>query len=223
MMQVRIDRVGDSQTPVVAIEQATANPEHWRSTALSLDWAQRGDYYPGPRAPAPRDYLADLTAPLRQALGKVFGWRSQVEVLRCFFSLSTTHAHDLNLAQRVPHVDSYDPNQIAFVHYLCDPSFGGTAFYRQRSTRFERIDERNCRAFEAALDADFRRLGEPESAYVDAQSPFFEQLHVCPAAHNRIVIFPGNLLHCADLAGVRLNPNPALGRLTVAGFLRPGS
>lgn len=222
-MQVQIERVGENQTPVVVIDPAAADPEHWRSAALSLDWAPRGDYYPGPRAPAPRDYLSALVAPLRLALGEVFGWRSQVEVLRCYFSLSTTPAQDLSLAQRVPHVDSYDSRQIAFVHYLCGPEFGGTAFYRQRSTRFERIDEGNCQAFEAALDADFRNSGEPESAYIDNRSPLFEQLLLCPAAYNRIVIFPGNLLHCADLAGVKLDPDPAAGRLTVAGFLRPGA
>lgn len=215
--------IGNCAVPLVVIDEAAADAELWHARGAELDWAPRGDYYPGPRAIAPLEYLHALQDALRFALGQVFGWRSRVEVLRCFYSLATTPGSELSLAQRVPHVDSYDPRQIAFVHYLCPPRFGGTAFYRQRSTGFERIDERNCAAFEQALEADFARLREPAPAYIGGSDPRFERLHACPAAFNRLIVFPGNLLHCADLAGVELDPDPAKGRLTIAGFLRPQS
>lgn len=220
-MDARVDRIGRLGTPIVTIEAAVGDPDIWRAQALRSDWAPRGDFYPGPRAEAPHDYLHALAEPLRLALGGVFGWRSPVDVIGCFYSLATTPAADLIPEQRAPHVDSFDPDQVAFVHFLCDARFGGTAFYRQRSTGFERIDTGNCTEFERVRTAGTAQLQRTPSDYIGAGNPHFEQLLVCPAAFNRIVLFPSNLLHCADLSGVALDPDPAHGRLTVAGFLRP--
>lgn len=222
-MEMQVVRIGALSTPVVVFDQAASDPDHWRNLGIGLDWGKRGEYYPGPRAIAPQDYLLAMSEPLGLALTRVFAWRGRVKVLNCFYSLATSAPDQLSLAQRVPHVDSYDPAQIAFVHYLCQPRFGGTAFYRQRSTGFERIGTDMDKDFEAALVRDFNHYGEPPAAYVDGSSPLFEQLHACPATYNRLIVFPGNQLHCADLAGVALDPDPARGRLTVAGFLRPVS
>jgi Family of unknown function (DUF6445) len=216
-----VTRIGQEGAPIVVIDDCTSDPQHWRNLGLSLDWRPRGDYYPGPRAEAPANYLHALAEPMRIALGQVYQWRSRVEILRCYFSLATTPAHALSLAQRIPHVDSYDPEQIAFVHFLCSDNLGGTAFYRQRSTGFEQIDGLRAKPFEAALEQDFAVLGEPDAAYIAADSPLFERIHLCEPRFNRIVFFPGYQLHCADLAGVQLDPDPAKGRLTIAGFLRP--
>lgn len=222
-MDARINLIGRQQTPIVTIDNAVAGPEMWRSAALELEWSQRGDHYPGPRAVAPQAYFAALAEPLRLALGEVYRWRSNVDVLGCYFSLATTRPADLTLAQRMPHVDSYEPARVAFVHFLCAPQFGGTAFFRQRKTGLERIDSGNCDAFEQVRSEDSIRLAQLPPDYVGADSPAFERLHVCNAAFNRIVVFPSNQIHCADLSGVTLNADPLRGRLTVAGFLRPAS
>lgn len=218
-----VTRLGLEGAPIAIIDNAVEDPGHWRSVGCGLDWAARGDYYPGPRAHAPGAYLAAMTRPLQLALSQVFGWRGRFEVLRCLFSLATTAPAQLALAQRVPHVDSYDPDQVAFVHYLCAPEWGGTAFFRHRSTGFERVDPHRASRFETALASDFARTGEPAADYIGPDDALFECLYECEARFNRVVFFPGNQLHCAVLGGRNLPDDPALGRLTVAGFLRPAS
>ena len=216
---LRLGTIGNEASPLAVIDGFMPDPEELREGALGRDWRMRGDYYPGPRTEPGPDYLAQMGKVLRIVLPQVFGPVRSAQVLRCYYSLATTRPEHLELPQRIPHVDSYDPRQIALVHYLCPVQFGGTAFYRHSATGFETIDQDRSTPYLRALEADFIRHGQPPAAYIDAQSPGFEQIGKCPAAFNRAVLFPGNLLHCADIAGVDLPCDPAAGRLTIAAFI----
>jgi Family of unknown function (DUF6445) len=217
---LRLGTIGNEASPLAVIDEFMPDPEALRESALARDWQIRGDFYPGPRAEAEPDYLVQMGRILRLVLPQVFGPVRSAQVLRCYYSLATTRPEQLTLPQRIPHVDSYDPCQIALVHYLCPAEFGGTAFFRHTTTGFETIDEERSAIYVRSLEADFARHGQPPAAYIDAHSTGFEQIGKCPAAFNRAVLFPGNLLHCADLAGVNLPCEPHVGRLTIAAFIR---
>src|SRR5665213_1843109 len=80
------------------------------------------------------------------------------DLIEASFSMVTAPPATLVPAQRAPHFDSTDPDHIALLHYLSDTPGTGTAFYRQRATGIEMVDEANVSGFVAAAkrDADAR-------------------------------------------------------------------
>ncbi len=123
----------------------------------------------------------------------------------------------------MPHFDGLEPDRIALLLYLDREERGGTAFYRQRSTGFESVDEARYDAYRAALDAGVAEYGLPSAAYIAGDTALFEQVHLVEGRFNRMIAYRGNTLHCAAL-GPSFAPvmDPAQGRLTLNLFLRAG-
>jgi hypothetical protein len=217
---IEILRIGAEQTPIAIVDNFLADPDGLCRVATEAEFKPLGDYYPGVRCHVPQDYFAATLPVVVPTLKRIFGFSQSARYIRGLFSLATTHSDDLALAQRVPHIDGTEPGLIAVVHYLFKDDLGGTAFYRQRATGFERIDAARHQTFLNALEMDFDRYGKPPPAYIASDSPAFEQICAVEARYNRAVIYPGNQLHCAILPnGKVLEADPAKGRLTVASFL----
>lgn len=218
---VSATRCGVEGAPVIVIDNFARAPESLVDIAETLTFADHGEYYPGPRAHAPKSYfagVADIVAPIARS---AFGGKTSVRLIRALYSIATRPPSALSLAQRVPHIDSIDRNSIAVVHYLCGPNHGGTAFYRHRSTGFEMIDAPRHAQFLGALKADFEKLGAPPPSYIDGDTAIFERIHRVDPKFNRAVIYPGNLLHCAELSNdTPLSASLRSGRLTIAIFLQ---
>lgn len=219
--EIRVEWVGAEREPVVIVDDFVADVARFAAAGRTSSLRDNGDYYPGRRCVVDAAYLSAIGATTADVLRQFFGARAGVQVLRAYYSIATTSPARLAVSQRIPHVDAYDPQQVALVHFLGDRDLGGTAFFRQRSTGFESVDTSRRQRYHDALAADLQRLGEPPPAYIGATSPLFERIHVCPPRHNRAVFFRGTLLHCAALDGVGdLPDDPDTGRLTVAGFLK---
>jgi len=219
--EIRVEWVGAEREPVVVADDFVADVAGVAAAAQSSSLRDTGDYYPGRRAIVDAAYLTAIGSTMADALREFFGARGGVQVLRAYYSLATTLPAQLAVSQRIPHVDAYDPQQIALVHFLGECDLGGTAFFRHRSTGFESVDTSRRQRYHEALAADLQRHGEPPAEYIGAASPLFERTHVCPPRYNRAIFFRGTLLHCAALHGVRELPDdPLYGRLTVAGFLK---
>lgn len=217
---MRVDRIGREQQPVVVIENFSPHPERLIAAAEGLQFRAMGEYYPGVRAPVTPLYFEGLAEVIAPVMRDVFGARERVGFTRALYSIATTPPAALGLAQRIPHIDGVEEGMIAILHYLSHAPFGGTAFYRHRSTGFETVDAARHRAWLDALRADFAAHGEPAPAYIDGDTPIFEQVARYDAVFNRALIYRSSLLHTALLpndaplpAGVRA------GRLTVASFL----
>jgi hypothetical protein len=139
---------------------------------------------------------------------------------RALWSVAATPPGQLSLAQRIPHIDGVTEGMIAIVHYLARDDFGGTSFYRHRSTGFETVDESRHRRYLDALKRDFATHNEPPAAYIEGDTPLFERTAGYDAIFNRAIIYRSSLLHCADLPnGTVLPADPRTGRLTIASFL----
>ena len=118
----------------------------------------------------------------------------------------------------MPHFDATSAGQIAVLHYLCDASHGGTAFYRHRSTGFETITPERLQPYIATLSAELERTPPPQ-AYVTGDTPLFEQIGAVEARFDRAVIYPSRLLHSGDIRPSSLSLDPRRGRLTANSFL----
>jgi Family of unknown function (DUF6445) len=217
---VAVERVGHEGQPIVIIDGFAPDPQALVDTAAATHLTPAGEYYPGPRAPAPPEYFTSVGGMVAAAVRKVFGYREHLAVDRALYSLATTPPDQLVLAQRIPHVDSVEPGRIAIVHYLSHADFGGTRFFRHRSTGLETIDASRHRAYLDALAADFAAQGEPPPGYIDEDSALFETIATIRPAWNRAILYRSNLLHCAAIPNdMALPDDPRTGRLTIASFL----
>jgi len=179
-----------------------------------------GTGYPGLRAPAPAAYtqaLTELLDPLIKANFQV-PEHLDVKVGLSAFSLTTTAPEDLGPLQRTPHFDASTPYYTAALLWLCDESHGGTGFYRHNATGWQRITADNRERY---LDVHHHEVNRrrPLPRYFDRSDGQFTFLGMMPARFNRLVVYPGGLLHSACIDPARsLSSDPRHGRLTVNTF-----
>ena len=205
---------------MVIVENFSPHPDRLVVEATALRFEAMGEYYPGVRAPVPPRYFEGLAPILTPVMRQVFGASDRVGFTRALYSIATTPPAQLTLAQRIPHIDGLEEGMIAILHYLSHEPWGGTAFYRHRSTGYETVDAARLRRYLDTLRGDFARHGEPAPAYIEGDTPIFEQVARYDAVFNRALIYRSSLLHCALLPNnAPLPADVRSGRLTVASFL----
>lgn len=216
--------VGVENHPVLLIDGLLAGAEGLVDfaavTAVLAPVRSAANFYPGVRAPAPGGYVRALIKALRPHMARVFGAPidGQAHVTSAL-SMATLSAEAANLAQRLPHIDTTEPSQLAILHYLCGPEHGGTAFYRHRATGFEAIGPDRGPAYFAALRAEI--VGEEApGGYIVGSSDLFEQTAAVAPVFNRVIVYASNLLHAGVLPDRPLSQDPRLGRLTANTFFR---
>jgi hypothetical protein len=172
------------------------------------------------RAEAPLAYQQLFTR-LAPMLFEYFGLRgSGFRFAMCHYSLVTTPTSSLEFLQRIPHIDSVESNALASVHYLFQRDFGGTAFYRHRSTGFEFIDAARKDTYFQTLEAEQNGPHSPDAAYIDGDTPLFEQIGKADGVFNRLVLYRRNSLHSASIGREFVpDPDPRTGRLSINTFI----
>jgi hypothetical protein len=217
---IELRRQGREGQPVLVIDDFLAVPEGWREAASRARYGRIGPFYPGLRSGIPPEAAAGLREGLARPIAEAFGLEPPPPVLECFFSIVTTPPADLAPIQRLPHFDGLEPERIAILVYLSGAEQGGTAFYRQRATGFETVDAARFPAFEAALKAGVAEHGLPPAAYIDGDTPLYEEIARYEARPNRALVYRGHSLHCAAIpAGADLPTDPRRGRLSINAFL----
>jgi len=199
--------VGRGRSAVTRIDQVLLDPERIAAMGLAQSYAQDpSNFYPGIRAAAPESFSTAFRAWLTPILQRHVVLKPDQALYRdeSFFSVVTTAATDLLPIQRIPHYDSTDPKLLAAVIYLCHPSlpdagFSGTSFYRHRRTGYEEISTATHANYQLALDHDMRTHGPPKREYADGDSALFETIFSVPLTFNTAIIYPGRILHAANI------------------------
>jgi hypothetical protein len=213
-----VEFVGVEQAPVIVIDEFWLEPGRLVAMAGDAAFIDAGSVYPGVRAPAPAGYVASLLAATAGLIERVFGAAPAEDLDTCAFSMVTKAPATLRPLQRIPHFDGPEPGRLAFLHYLCAPRQGGTSFYRHRATGLSTLTPDNAETYRRAVAAEIS-AESPPPGYARGDSPGFQRLHGVAAAFNRLVIYPGNLLHSGDIGpDTVLAEDPRLGRLTINGF-----
>lgn len=216
--------VGREQQPVIVVDDVMCKPQSLVDYAAAevkfRPLKQDVNYYPGVRAPVPQPYLATLFNAIKPLMRDTFGFAVDGHVkATCSFSMVTVPPEQLNLFQRLPHFDTVDPGQIAVLHYLCDPSHGGTAFYRHRDTGFESITQDRLTQYLERLKQDIDADGPPAAQYVRGDDTRFEQIHGFEARFDRLLIYRSQMLHSGSVSpSCNLSVDPRSGRLTANAF-----
>ncbi|MDC8773277.1 DUF6445 family protein [Roseateles albus] len=176
--------------------------------------------YPGIRATAPAEYsnaLVELVDPLIKMNFQV-PEHLDLRKSECEFSLTTVAPDGLGMMQRTPHFDSVSPHHMAVLLYLCGPEHGGTGFYRHVATGIQRVTPENCRHYSDVYCEELREA-DPSPRYFDDSDQRFTFLGMMPARFNRLVLYPGSLLHSACInPSIGICDDPRKGRLTVNTF-----
>jgi hypothetical protein len=220
---IRVERIGQEQNPLLIIDNFFVAPEKLLAQAASEPgfMAQASDFYPGLRKEIIGDYpahsLHTIIPLVRETFSIALERRAQMSL--CAFSLTTTAPEKLRPIQSVPHIDTHDPLQFAMVHYLCAESFGGTSFYRHRSTGFESITQERFANYFKVLKQEVMDEQQTRFAYINGDTRLFERIYQMPVRFNRAIVYRSNQLHSGDInPQSALSADPSLGRLTANSF-----
>lgn len=217
---IALGHFGEERQPLLTVDSALADPNAVVAIAARHAFAPIGPYYPGIRAAVSEAIAMPLIAPLTPLLVDAFGLDRSPRFSECFLSIVTRAPDNLAPIQRLPHFDGVEPARLAVLLYLDGAERGGTAFYRQRATGFESVDEARFEAYRTALDRGVAREGIPPAGYIAGDTALFAQIHAAAGAWNSMVVYRGNTLHCAHLApGFAPDASPRTGRLTLNLFL----
>lgn len=222
--------VGAEREPVLIVDDLLRDPQALVCYADSgaAFRKQDQDFYPGIRKPLDLAYADNIYRHLRDLFLDTFnqGQDAGIDALSCLLSLTTTPQEHLRPIQSVPHVDSSDRTHIAGVHYLCTEAFGGTSFYRHRSTGYETLDAARIAAYAPRLKAEVIALQARSFAYIRGDTALFERTGGVAAKFNRAIYYRSNVLHSGDIPadiGIGMAA-PRTGRLTAntLGLIRAG-
>lgn len=216
-----LERFGDEAQPLVCVEDALGDLAAVRAIAARHSYTPIGPFYPGIRAAVSERIAMPLVEPILTHLQQVFALERAPAFFECYLSIVTTPPGKLNPIQRLPHFDGTERERIAVLLYLSDHADAGTAFYRQKSTGFESVDDTRFDRYRHELEQATARHGIPPAAYIGTDSPLFMRTHAVAARANRMIAYHGNALHCASIGRDFVpDPHPATGRLTLNLFLR---
>jgi hypothetical protein len=223
---IRIQKlaIGAEQAPLLVIDNFVAAPEELVATAATKHLELSTRFYPGVRAKAPLSYQQLIATRLKDLLAEFFQLHgTAVRFSMCHYSLVTTPAGQLAPLQRIPHIDSVGRNGLASIHYLFRGDLGGTAFYRHRKTGFESIDESRQETYFRCLQNELEGPNAPAAAYINGDTPLFEQVSAQEGVFNRLLVYRRNSLHSGSIArDFAPDPNPLTGRLSINSFVDLG-
>jgi hypothetical protein len=222
--RVEVLTVGVEKTPVLILDDLLtgghALVDHAAEVTVLAPVKAGANFYPGVRAPAPAPYVQALVRALRPYMARVFGAPEGGRAgVTCALSMAVTPANEASVVQRLPHIDTAEPNQLAILHYLCGPEHGGTAFYRHRETGLETIDPDQSKPYFAVLRRQIERV-PTGPGYITGSDALFERIGAVEAAFERIIVYPSRLLHAGILPDTPVSLDPRAGRLTVNTFYR---
>lgn len=216
--------LGVEGEPLLQVENLLLHPEalvDYAASEVTFEpvYGPRGGY-PGIRSPAPLDYVEAVVRGMDKVVREAFGLgpRVRLDTADCNLSLVTLAPDALLPAQRIPHVDTTYDLQFAFLHYLCRPEQGGTAFYRHRATGFEGLTPERADLYGRVRTRE--QQDEALQGYITGDTDHFEQIGAVEAEHNRLVVYRSRLLHSGQIpSGAELSDDPRKGRLTANIFV----
>lgn len=209
---------GEEKTPVVIIDdfaEDTADVIRYAVNSARFD-PDSASFYPGVRALPPSAYLQEVGRAIVPLLARIYSVPRELKPeVSASYSLVATPPAELDVMQRIPHFDSNRKYHFAITHYLNPGGFGGTGLFRHKPTGFEKITSGKLPEYASASEAFLRANGEPPAQYIRESSDHFEFYLGIDYRPNRVVAYPGCLLHSGLIDPEKdISADPAVGRLT---------
>lgn len=207
------------------IDDALGDPDAWVTQAENrLGEFHQAPYnaYPGIELRLPDAFSAAFAAYFDQHLRAHYGLRRTLRQ-HSKLAMVTLPETDLHPVQTIPHRDALtnvpgEEAMAAVLYLFHDERLGGTSFYRPRADA--------ARLHRMISDAG---SGDPASfwsrhgmvrRYPGDTDDWFERVACVPPRWNRLIVYPGSLLHSGDIRHPgMLGADPRRGRLTLNAFM----
>lgn len=217
-----IKLVGLEMTPVVVVDDVCGNFVQLQKAARSRVYSPvKNSFYPGIRASFADIDLSSLEARLSPLLRQIHHIPNELtpQWKHNCFSLITVPEERLHPLQCLPHFDAPNPYHFAALLYLADTIHGGTGLFRHIDSGFETISEQRCEPYFASATS-YIETENFKPGYIKASNRHFELIYEVPYKANRLVVYPGNILHSTLVQpDTDIDANPKTGRLTANLFL----
>ena len=218
---MQVVRIGEEENPIVIVDNFIDDTE-----ALMQCYANNKDryndnstYYPGVHVQAPPSYSDFLFVQLATVIKDTFKLPPKyISKIESDFSICNLPESELSVKQTIPHYDAVGNTVLAAILYLCDEPFGGTAFYRHKSTGIERATRFNVEELGEHIVAELKATPKPYK-YPNINSDYEKIFEVKPK-FNRLAIYRGNVLHSGIVTPHCFAPETYGERLTVRTFIR---
>lgn len=215
--------VGNESNPIIVIDDFVKDHQVLKDYASEVAFElPKQSAYPGIRATLPAEYTNTVRDAVEPLIRRTYDIPAEYSsyVYHQLFSLVCTDERDLSPLQRIPHIDTSRVHYYALLHYLNDGDFGGTGFFRQRFSQYEKISERRYHHYLTTTKHLMSVNGVPSAQYCCGSTPHFELIAEIKYKPNRLVVYPGNILHTSLIKADRdVSPDPRRGRLTANVFL----
>ncbi|MDP5137251.1 DUF6445 family protein [Rheinheimera baltica] len=210
--------LGQECTPLIIIDDFVTDITPLRQHAQQSDFQpDEKAYYPGLKAPLPKQYVAATLTALYPLVYQVYQIPKHLRLKpqNLFMALINQTENTLKPLQCMPHFDTSDGHYFAFLHYLNPQQHGNTGFFRHIPTGYERIsDDRRENYFNCAQQF-IDDHGSPKQQYFVKSDAHFELYYQVPYKANRLIIYPGNLLHSTIVdTTTDIDSSAVSGRLT---------
>lgn len=216
---IDVHKIGVEKRSLILIDGFLPSPERLVEVAKMATFQPNVRFFPGVQAPFPFQRMAELISPYARLICETFDFETCPEIFECGFAMVTTPPSALQPLQRIPHIDTTDPNRIAILAYISADKFGGTAFYQHRSTGYEYVDGSRLEEYNRQLDRDVDKFGVPPPAYITGDTDIFRQIAAYKGVSGRALIYRSNSLHSGMIQQTEsLSHRVSHGRLTLNAF-----
>ena len=219
-----IEYIGQDKTPIIIFDNYIENVDDLVNDIIENGQFKPDEisYYPGNRSAIPKSLIVSYLKPLMDVLYRVYKVPNNLQPAPKdnYFSLISTKPKELSAMQSWPHFDTPNPNLIAIIHYINKNEHGGTAFFKHNKSGLDRIDNQSIETYLKHADNYFTSLNTNAFDYCDEQHSEFTCYKKIAYKPNRLIIFPGQLLHSSLVnTDTDLSSNPEEGRLTANMFI----
>lgn len=208
-LTLTVQSLGQEAQPLVIVDEVLTDPQALivEADAAAFRTPAPGSRYPGLNAPLPDAYKAVVATALLPRLLPIFGVTPQPLPLFGFFGVATQGWADMAVRQAAPHIDAFNLNSFASVHYLFAGDLGGTAFFRHRASGHELITPSRSYSFERARRLE---LDGFEGTGAAARGQFYEEIAAVEPRLNRLIFYRAGQIHYGQVRsgeGRRLTAN----------------
>jgi hypothetical protein len=213
--------VGTENEPLLLVDSFIKGAYDLKNYAIEKNNFSKSDsYYPGLRMSLPTAYTIALAKNLSPFIDGLFGLNLEsIKKAVSRFSIVTTPPEDLDLLQRIPHIDSPSKDGLAVVHYLKDAPDSGTSLYRHRATGYEYVDGSRYETYMAHVKNYYSDPANNPSGYMYGSNEEYEEIMSFEAKFNRLIMYRGTSLHSGIIRpDYNFDASPQTGRLTITSF-----
>jgi hypothetical protein len=189
--------LGNREVPLFCIDNIFANPNGVRQFAFQREFPSSQAYYPGRHQPlsSSEPGVASFCGFIADLLSRATRKKISPGSIASDFSILTTPEGKLLGTQGQPHIDG---TPMLGVIYLNDGDYGGTIFFRNRTTKSMRVQTPVEKAHYEAITQDKHEAARP-TKYITDSDQDWEKVDLVDGLKNRLVIWPGNVFHSIEV------------------------